>query len=273
LIVFPNCKINLGLNILNKRTDGYHNLETVFYPLPFHDVLEVIQSENKSKPYELFASGKTIQGNEEDNLCIKAYLLLKKDFPQLPAVKVYLHKVIPTGAGLGGGSSNGAFMLLLLNNKFNLKIPQEQLLNYALALGSDCPFFIINKTSFGHGRGEMIKPVELSLSGYKLLLVNPGIHISTAWAFSQVQFSNEKKISSIIHKPVEEWKDLTNDFEPVVFEKYPSIKTIKERMYNAGAIYASMSGTGSTVYGIFHGNTIIDQQILPQEYFIKELSL
>ena len=273
MIIFPNCKINLGLNILDKRADGYHNLETVFYPLPFYDVLEVIQSENKLKPYDLFVSGKTIQGNNEDNLCIKAYLLLKKDFPQLPAVKIYLHKVIPMGAGLGGGSSNGAFMLQLLNSKFNLKISEDKLLNYALALGSDCPFFSINKACIAHGRGEMIKPVELNLSGYKLLLVNPGIHISTGWAFSMVQFSKGNKISSTINKPVEEWKDLTNDFEPVVFEKYPSIKTIKDKMYDAGAIYASMSGTGSTVYGLFAGNAIIDQGIFPQEYFIKELSL
>jgi 4-diphosphocytidyl-2-C-methyl-D-erythritol kinase len=273
LIVFPNCKINLGLKILHKRADGYHNLETVFYPLPFYDVLEVIQSENKSKPYELFVSGKIIKGHDEDNLCIKAYLLLKKDFPQLPPVKVYLHKVIPAGAGLGGGSANGAFMLLLLNNKFNLKIPQEQLLNYALALGSDCPFFIINKTSLAYGRGEMLKPFDLSLSGYKLLLINPGIHISTGWAFSQVRFSSENSINNIIRKPIEEWKDMTNDFEPVVFEKYPSIKTIKQKMYDAGALYASMSGTGSTVYGIFPANILVDQQIFPQEYFIKELSL
>ncbi len=273
MIVFPNCKINIGLNVLNKRADGYHNLETVFYPLPFYDVLEVIQSTNKLKTYELLISGTTIQGNDEDNLCIKAYLLLKKDFPQLPAVKICLHKVIPAGAGLGGGSSNGAFMLMLLNNKFNLKISEDKLRNYALTLGSDCPFFIINKPCIAHGRGEIMNPVELNLPGYKFLLVNPGIHVSTSWAFSQVKFSNEDKISNIIHKPVEEWKGLKNDFEPVAFEKYPAIKNIKETMYNAGALYASMSGSGSTVYGIFTKDATINHSLFPQEYFVKEVSL
>jgi 4-diphosphocytidyl-2-C-methyl-D-erythritol kinase len=258
---------------LNKRADGYHNLETVFYPLPFYDVLEIIQSANTLKPYEVFVSGKTIQCNDEDNLCVKAYLLLKKDFPQLPSVKIYLHKAIPSGAGLGGGSSNGAFMLALLNNKFNLKIQEDKLLNYALTLGSDCPFFIINKPAVAHGRGEMMKHVELNLSGYKLLLVNPGLHVSTGWAFSHVQVSNQNNTSSIINKPIEDWKELKNDFEPIVFEKYPSIKNIKEKMYDAGAVYASMSGSGSTVYGIFADNTIIDHEIFPKEYFIKELAL
>jgi 4-diphosphocytidyl-2-C-methyl-D-erythritol kinase len=164
-------------------------------------------------------------------------------------------------------------MLMLLNNQFNLKISEDKLLNYALALGSDCPFFIINKPAVAQGRGEMIKPVELNLSGYKLLLVNPGIHVSTGWAFSQVEFSNQNNISSIINKPVEEWKALKNDFEPAVFEKYSSIKNIKEQMYNAGAVYASMSGSGSTVYGIFTANTITDHEIFSREYFIKELGL
>jgi len=268
LIVFPNCKINLGLQILGKRADGYHNLETVFYPLPFYDVLEIIQSESAG----LFLSGNKIDGKIEDNLCIRAYQLLKKDFPQLPAVKVYLHKVIPSGAGLGGGSANGAFMLMLLNDKFRLQLSQKQLLNYALQLGSDCPFFIINKPCFAEKRGEILEPVELDFSAHKIVLVNPGIHINTGWAFSHVRFSERDQIKNIIKQPVEEWKEkLTNDFELLVFEKYPEIKNIKKQLYELGALYASMSGSGSTVFGIFSKNTIINKEIFTVDYFIKEL--
>lgn len=273
MIVFPNCKINLGLQVLGKRTDGYHNIETVFYPLPFHDVLEVIQAYGTTKNYELFLSGNKIDGDAESNLCVKAYQLLKKDFPQLSTIKIYLHKVIPAGAGLGGGSANGAFMLMLLNDKFNLKISQEQLLNYALQLGSDCPFFIINKPCFAQQRGEVLKPVQLSLSGYKLLLINPGIHINTGWAFTQISFS-KSDIKNHISLPVEQWKNhLINDFEKPVFEHHPAIKNIKDQLYTSGALYASMSGSGSTVYGIFAGNISINLKLFPAHYFIKEMTL
>jgi len=272
LIVFPNCKINLGLHILGKRTDGYHNIETVFYPLPFFDVLEVIQSSNTDQLYELFLSGNTIEGEPENNLCVKAYFLLKKDFPQLPAVKIYLHKVIPSGAGLGGGSANGAFMLMLLNRKFNLNISEQQLLQYALSLGSDCPFFIINKPCFAQQRGEFLTPLKIDLSAYKIVLINPGIHVNTGWAFTQVTLSNPNNINTAIVKPVNEWKAcLTNDFELPVFEKYPEIKNIKNALYLSGALYASMSGSGSTVFGIFPKQTVINTEIFPSHYFIKEL--
>ena len=193
MIVFPNCKINLGLNVLGKRPDGYHNIETVFYPLPFYDVLEVIQSSNNQQPVELFLSGNKIEGKTENNLCVKAYHLLKKDFPQLPPVKIYLHKVIPAGAGLGGGSADGAFTLILLNDKFHLQLSQQQLLNYALQLGSDCPFFIINKPCFAQQRGEILEPIQLNLSAYKLIIINPGIHVNTGWAFTQVEFSDNNQ--------------------------------------------------------------------------------
>jgi 4-diphosphocytidyl-2-C-methyl-D-erythritol kinase len=268
LIVFPNCKINLGLHILGKRNDGFHNLETVFYPLPFYDVLEIIQSLTT----ELFLSGNKIEGDTENNLCIKAYHLLKRDIPQLPEVKIYLHKVIPSGAGLGGGSADGAFMLKLLNEKFHLQLSQQQLLNYALQLGSDCPFFIINKPCFAQQRGEILETVQLDLSAYKIVLVNPGIHVNTAWAFTQVKFSEGNQIKNIIAKPVEQWKEnLTNNFEMPVFEKYPAIKNIKEQLYSLGAVYASMSGSGSTVFGIFPKNIIINKEIFTDDFFIKEL--
>ncbi len=209
LIGFPNCKINIGLNVLGKREDGYHNIETIFYPLPFYDVLEVIQSENASQQCQLFLSGIKVDGNAEDNLCIKAYHLLKKDFPQLPAVKIYLHKAISVGAGLGGGSADGAFMLMLMNEKFKLNLSVQQLMQHALNLGSDCPFFIINKPCFAQQRGENLQPVSINLSGYKIVIINPGIHINTAWAFTQVKFSNNKLIKNINTTPVEEWKNIS----------------------------------------------------------------
>jgi 4-diphosphocytidyl-2-C-methyl-D-erythritol kinase len=273
LIVFPNCKINIGLNILGKGADGYHNLETIFYPLPLYDVLEVIQHTNIAQPCELFLSGIKIEGKPEDNLCTKAYYLLKKDHPQLPPVKIYLHKTIPAGAGLGGGSADGAFMLVLLNDKFHLHLSSEKLLGHALELGSDCPFFIINKPCFAQQRGEALEPVTLSLSGYKLILVNPGIHISTRWAFSRVSyFTNDLK--NMTGKPVEQWPELiSNNFEDPVFKKFPEIAAIKDELYTSGALYASMSGTGSTVYGIFPGNTIIEEKSFLPHYFVKQLEL
>jgi len=272
LIVFPNCKINLGLNIIGKRADGYHNLETVFYPLPFHDVLEVVNSSNEEESTELILSGNKIEGNTESNLCVKAYHLLKKDFSKLPVVKIYLHKVIPTGAGLGGGSADGAFMLLLLNDKFQLRLSQQQLINYALQLGSDCPFFILNKPSFAQQRGEVLEPIEVNLSSYKIVIINPGIHVSTSWAFTQTKFAAHNQLKEIINEPIKNWKEkLINDFEIPVFKKYPEIKNIKEQLYNSGAIYASMSGSGSTVFGVFPQHALIDRQIFPTYYFIKEL--
>lgn len=272
MIVFPNCKINLGLHILGKRTDDYHNLETIFFPLPFFDVLEVIQSSNTNQSHELFLSGNKIEGEAENNLCVKAYHLLKNDFPQLPSVKIYLHKIIPLGAGLGGGSANGAFMLMLLNEKFNLKISEQKLLHYALLLGSDCPFFIINKPCFAQQRGEVLEPLFLNLSAYKIVLINPVIHVNTGWAFTQVKFSNTNNIKDIIAKPVEEWKtDLNNDFELAVFEKHPEIENIKNELYLSGAVYSSMSGSGSTVFGIFSKSTIINTKKFPLHYFIKEI--
>jgi 4-diphosphocytidyl-2-C-methyl-D-erythritol kinase len=272
LIAFPNCKINLGLNIISKRDDGYHNLETVFYPLPFYDVLEIIQSNTQN---ELFSSGMEIAGETENNLCFKAYNLLKTDFPDLPFIKIYLQKNIPTGAGLGGGSADGAFMLTLLNEKFNLNLSEEKLLQYALQLGSDCSFFIINKPCFAQQRGEVLEKISLDLSGYKIFLVHPQIHINTAWAFTQIKLSVPVlSIKEIIQKPVLIWKQfLKNDFELPVFNAYPSIKKIKEDLYEIGAIYAAMSGSGSTVFGIFKDDATLNKFSFDENYFVKELLL
>lgn len=275
MIAFPNCKINLGLHIVNKREDGYHDLETVFYPLPLYDVLEVIQNTNPEQEFELFLSGIKLNGDHDKNLCVKAYRLLKKDFPQLPAIKTYLYKNIPTGAGLGGGSADGAFTLALLNKKFNLALGKEQFFKYALELGSDCPFFIQNIPSFATQRGENLAPVELSLASYKLILVNPGIHINTTWAFSQIKPSSPKEnITDIIAQPVESWKhSLTNDFEQPVFSAHPEIEEIKNRLYHNGALYAAMSGSGSSVFGIFERQGMVQRSMFPVHYFIKELTL
>jgi 4-diphosphocytidyl-2-C-methyl-D-erythritol kinase len=249
MVRFPNAKINLGLKVINKRSDNYHNIETIFYPIALRDALEIIPS----KEMQFEVSGLEVTGNPEDNLCLKAYRLLKKDFPQLPNLKIHLHKTIPAGAGLGGGSSDGAFMLKMLNEKFRLQLTEEALTNYALQLGSDCPFFIINQPCFATGRGEILTPVILDLSGYTIIVVNPEIHVSTKEAFSKLTpKQREKSMSGIVLQPVSIWKEeLENDFEKFIFDLYPAIKEIKDEMYAAGAEYASMTGTGSTVFGIF----------------------
>ncbi len=270
MLVFPNCKINLGLQITGKRADGFHNLETVFYPVPFKDALELIPDANNKSGIEFTGTGLTVDGKPEDNLCMKAYHLLKKKFPKLPAVKIHLHKTIPMGAGLGGGSADAAFMLTLLNNKFRLNLSTDQLVNYALELGSDCPFFIINKPCYATGRGEVLEDIRVDLTGYKMILINPGIHINTGWAFAKIDPAPSKtSIKKIMQQPVESWKaELLNDFEEPVFTAHPQIKEIKDSLYHQGAIYAAMSGSGSTVFGIFEGN--IDTAIYKnRNYFIK----
>jgi 4-diphosphocytidyl-2-C-methyl-D-erythritol kinase len=198
-------------------------------------------------------SGLTVQGKAEDNLCIKAYNLLKKDHPQLGDVDMYLHKAIPMGAGLGGGSADGAFALQLLNDKFQLKITREKLLDYSLQLGSDCPFFIINKPCFAKGRGELLQSIQLDLSAYSFLVVHPGIHINTGWAFSQLApVPSPQPLQEIIQQPVDTWRNtLINDFEAPVCKQHPEMQAIKDRLYNAGSLYASMTGSGSCFFGIF----------------------
>lgn len=272
MIFFPNAKINLGLNIVRKRADGYHDLETVFYPIAIRDALEIIKNDDQKEEAGISFSGIPINGKPENNLCVKAWWLLKKDLPQLPAVKIHLHKSIPAGGGLGGGSADGAFMLKLLNQKFDLRLSNEQLLDYALQLGSDCPFFIINTPCFATGRGEFLEPISVDLSAYKFVIVNPGLHVSTAEAFSLLKpLLHSKSIKDIVQQPVETWKlQLKNDFEDPVFKEYPAIGTIKSKMYQSGAVYASMTGSGSTVYGIFKKETEFRQD-LPPGYFVKEL--
>ena len=249
MIQFPNCKINLGLSILAKRADGYHELETVFYPIAITDALEILPADHLF----MTQSGIAVPGDPAQNLCLKAYHLLKKDFPQLPPVQMHLHKNIPMGAGLGGGSSDGTAALLILNQQFTLGLNESQLIHYASQLGSDCPFFVYNKACHATGRGEILTPIALDLSNYQFLLVHPGIHISTAWAFQQLNpQTKSENIKAIIEKPIAEWKDcLINDFEMAVFKAEPTLLEIKSTLYQLGAIYASMSGSGSSLFGIF----------------------
>ena len=261
MISFPNCKINLGLNVIQKRNDGYHDLESVFFPVRLYDALEIVAAENET---QLSTSGIDV-GNPEDNLCLKAFHILKKNYPQIPEINIHLHKTIPTGAGLGGGSADAAFMLLLLNKKFNLDIPVAKLYVYALQLGSDCPFFLLNKPCFATGRGEILEPISFSLSGYKILLIYPALHINTAATFAMIQPGVPKKnVKEIVAQPIETWKDeLHNDFENYVFQNYPQVDKIKDELYEAGAVYATMSGSGSTFYGIFDKNSVVNCPLKP----------
>jgi 4-diphosphocytidyl-2-C-methyl-D-erythritol kinase len=269
MIVFPNCKINIGLHILRKRLDNFHDLETIFYPVELQDALEIIQNDQSAKN-DFQITGLPIDSKIEDNICLKAYNLLKSDFPSLPAVKFHLHKVIPSGAGLGGGSADGAFTLLTINQKFNLGLSEKELIVYALRLGSDCPFFIKNLPCYATSRGEVMQEVNIDLSPYKIIIINPGIHVNTGWAFTKINpHQRPRSILSIIDYPITEWKNIiANDFEFPVFQDFPEIKKIKDYLYNNGALYASMSGSGSTVYGIFEKNTNLTLPF-PNYYFIK----
>ena len=244
MILFPNAKINLGLNIKSKRADGYHELETIFYSINFCDILEILPSDQLT----FTSSGVDIPG--KGNLCIDAYQLLRDDF-NIPPVHIHLHKIIPIGAGLGGGSSDAAFTLKGLNELFDLKLSSEQLRTYAVQIGADCPFFIENKPMLATGIGEILESIELDLSAYHIAIVKPNIHVSTEKAYSLVT-PNEPLCSlrDLIKKPVKEWQ-LQNDFEQSVFAKYPAIEDLKNSLYEQGAVYAAMSGSGSSVFGLF----------------------
>lgn len=248
MIAFPNAKINLGLNIIGKRDDGYHDIESCFYPIPWHDALEVMEANS----FTFHAYGIPIPGDVSTNLCIKAYEVLQEDY-DFPPVEIHLVKNIPMGAGLGGGSADGAFTLKLINDLFELKITNDQLEAYALQLGSDCPFFIQNKPALAKGRGEELEEIPVALSGYYLAIQNPGIHISTKEAYEGIILRHHKTgIAEILNNPIQDWKkDLKNDFESSLFPKHPTIVELKEYLYEQGASYASMTGSGSTVYGLF----------------------
>lgn len=271
MIVFPPCKINLGLQVRHKRPDGFHELATIFYPIPFTDALEIIRHPDADAPAISFQStGIPVEGDPAQNLCVRAAELIRDRFPNVPPILMHLHKVIPTGAGLGGGSSDGAHTLMLLKRLFDLPLEDSELHEMALRLGSDCPFFLEGKPVLAFGRGEEFEPINLSLSGYQLVLIHPGIHVSTANAFKQLNRGaahNEVlyPFSTIIQQPVNDWPTaLINDFEIPVFEQHPLIGQLKAMLYRMGASYASMSGSGSAVFGIFPPNASISLEADPE---------
>jgi 4-diphosphocytidyl-2-C-methyl-D-erythritol kinase len=258
MIVFPHCKINLGLHVVRKRADGFHDIETIFYPVFWKDILEV--NDGIKDNFDLEISGLTINGDLNSNLIYKAWKLIKADYI-LPPIQVHLHKILPMGAGLGGGSSDAAFMLKLLNSKFNLGISSQKLTEYAAQLGSDCPFFIESKPCLATGRGEILTPISIDLSNYQIVVAMPkNISVGTAEAYSWVTPHEPKRsLTDIIHLPISEWKDnLINDFETPVIKHHPRIGQIKSQLYQVGAHYASMSGSGAAVFGIFDKRVSID---------------
>lgn len=270
MVIFPGSKINIGLNITAKRTDGYHDLESIFFPIPLSDILEI----NKSDRFSIDMSGLPIQGDPSDNLIVKAYHLMVTYY-KIGAVKIHLHKIVPMGAGLGGGSADGAATLVLLNDLFGLNLNEDILEAHAQNLGSDCPFFIKNNAVFVKGTGNLMEPQTVPLENYWIQLVNPGIHISTQMAFSKITPQQPKfQLQEAIIQPIENWKDkLTNDFEPGIFDEFEEIRLLKATLYTNGALYASMTGTGSSVYGIFKEKPSSILKEAPFAHFYEWISI
>jgi 4-diphosphocytidyl-2-C-methyl-D-erythritol kinase len=264
VIAFPPAKINLGLNIVGKRSDGFHEIETCFYPLPLTDVLEIIPS----KEFSFSSSGLTIRGSADENLCVKAFKLLQRE-SNIDAVKIHLHKVIPMGAGLGGGSSDAAYTLRLLNAVFDLRLSQQRLSQFAAEVGSDCSFFIGDGPKLGKGRGEILNVANVSLKGWHLLLVKPEVHVATAEAYAGViPRSAKDPIEKTLSHDVSEWRDLlVNDFEESIFKKFPVIADVKKKIIDLGAIYSSMTGSGSAVFGLFKSKPETGPDNFPRMFY------
>ena len=256
MITFPLAKINLGLNVVERRPDGYHNLQTVFMPVPLTDALEVHEMDAafpSEVDCDLKVTNIAVEGDEQRNLVVRAYNMLKSEFPQMPRVHAHLRKDIPTQAGMGGGSSDCAAMLLLLNRMFSLGLTQQQLIDRAAQLGADCPIFILNRPAYAEGIGEKLTPIELSLKDYYLAIVRPNIPVPTKEAFSRIKpHMPAKNCLDIVRQPIDTWRhELVNDFEESVFALHPEIGAVKQRLYDLGAVYAAMSGSGSALFGIF----------------------
>lgn len=267
MICFPNAKINIGLNITGRRSDGYHNIESVLFPVELCDVLEFVKEKDKNKNgCKINCSGIELKEPADNNLCVKAYKLLKKDY-DLPGVLIHLHKIIPVGSGLGGGSSDAAHMLKSLNKEFRLNISGKNLQKYAEKLGSDIPFFINNKPAFVYETGNKFREIDLELDGKHILIIYPNIQISTRQAYSKSFIKRRgESLEDLIKLPVHEWKNyIKNDFEITIFPQHPELKDIKEELYNMGALYASLSGSGSSLYGIFQSVPEIPEKL--RNYF------
>lgn len=275
MLTFPNAKINLGLNITEKRPDGYHNLETVFYPIPLEDALEITELQGApGEKFRLHQAGLEIAGEADSNLVVRAYKLLDEQF-HLPPTDIHLFKHIPSGAGLGGGSADAAFMLKLLNEQFGLALTDDALEEYAARLGADCAFFIKNRPVYAEGIGNLFSPITLSLKGYRLWLVKPDIFVSTRDAFARIKPRRpQASLREIVKLPVEEWQArMVNDFEESVFPQFPAIGEIKEEMYRQGAVYASMSGSGSSVYGLFKADAEVPEVDFGEGTFQHRMTL
>jgi 4-diphosphocytidyl-2-C-methyl-D-erythritol kinase len=267
MISFPNAKINLGLNVTSKREDGFHEIESVLFPVGWCDILEILPS----KSFAFKSTGIEIDGNPNDNLCVRAFEMIRNDH-HIEPVSIHLHKIIPIGAGLGGGSSDGAFTIKALNELFDLKLSLDSQLSYAKSLGSDCSFFILNKACVARGVGDELSPFNIDLSRYKILLINPGIHINTSWAYSQLspKFVS-KSWTQDFRQQVFNWSMIKNDFETAVFSAHPEIKDLKIQLVLQGAQFASMSGSGSTVYGIFRKEQDLDLSVFGEyQSFLHE---
>ena len=250
MITFPNAKINIGLYVTSRRPDGYHNLETLFYPIELRDILEIVPAQGSES--SLTVTGIAVDGDPEQNLVMRAYRLLQKEY-NVPAVDIYLHKVIPFGAGLGGGSADAAYALVMLRDMFNLPLSDDELAQRASRLGADCPFFIYNRPLIATGIGDCFTSTDFSLKGLHIVLVKPSIAVSTAEAYAHVTPQNpQTPLADGLPQPIEQWREcVSNDFEKSVFPAHPRIAAIKQRLYDMGAVYASMSGSGSSVFGIF----------------------
>ena len=270
MLTFPNAKLNLGLYVTARRPDGYHELETVFLPLPWADVLDVLPAPKGQLASDLTLTGRPIPGDAATNLCLKAYELLKADFPDLPAVQMQLHKIVPIGAGLGGGSADAAFALRAIGEVFGLNLSTGQLENYARRLGADCAFFIQNTPRLARGKGDEFENIGLNISGTACVVVYPGLHVSTAQAFAGiVPRAPAYPLRAALAQPMREWRaTVSNDFEATLAPTHPVLASIKQQLYAAGATYASLSGSGSAVYGLFAGVAAAPTLPWPAEYVV-----
>jgi 4-diphosphocytidyl-2-C-methyl-D-erythritol kinase len=265
MVAFPPCKINLGLQVIRRRSDGFHDIETCFYPVPRTDVLEIVPASD----FKFEQTGISIHGPSEDNLCVKAYRLLRRDYDLAP-VEIYLHKLIPPGSGLGGGSSDATWTLVTLNTVFNLAMPHSKLATYAAKLGSDCPYFLYDKVMLGTGRGDELSAINVSLKGKYLVIVRPDVHVSTQVAYqSMIPGPGKQSVKSIVESlPIEEWRGkLDNQFQPIITNMHPVIGRICKDLYRSGALYASMSGSGSAVYGVFNSDVNLSSEFPGMDYW------
>ncbi|MEW6774334.1 MAG: 4-(cytidine 5'-diphospho)-2-C-methyl-D-erythritol kinase [Bacteroidota bacterium] len=273
MVIFSNSKINLGLWVLNKREDGYHNISTIFYPIGWSDIIEIIPDYSKESDVDIEILGLKLDVEKKQNIIYKAYCLLQNKFSNLPFLKIYLYKNVPFGAGLGGGSANAAYFIKACNDVLKLNLSKDEMKEMAAQLGADCAFFIENKPMLATEKGDKLEEIQIDLSGYYLYVVFPNILISTKEAYQNIQAKmRENNLAEIIKMPITQWKNnLDNDFERYVFLKYPEIEKIKQILYDKGAVYASLSGSGSAVYGIFYNKIEIKELLIKNRIFFQEL--